>query len=155
MRCLFFLFAIIAGRALLPAPPVAGFIDPTGTYTLTGIVKKNRITGHSGELRVLLLDSNKVAMSFYINKGYPGYESGAFMDTLSYDDNQVSYSPVKEAGCRILFHFRPDTVAISQIYTDPHSGCGFAPGVLIATLFKKTSGERPVIQDLSSHGVSP
>lgn len=130
-----------------------GFVNPTGTYTLKGIVKNSKIVGHSGELRVRLLDTHMIAFSFYINKGYPGYESGALMDTLHYEDNRTVYHPSNDSSCDIYFQFEEGAVEVIQALTDPHSGCGFSPGVMIPAIFDKTSSEVPVIQDLSSRGV--
>lgn len=127
------------------------FINPTGTYVLMGTIKKNKVIGHSGEIRVQLLDSNTVAVCFYITKGYPGYESGSFTDTLAYDDNQVRYSPPGAPDCTIVLDFRIRKVELMQVYSDPRCQCGFAEGVMAAATFEKTSSERPIIQDLALH----
>jgi hypothetical protein len=154
MKCLFLLPLLLAMKL-----PLNGdlhgteFIDPTGTYLLTGIVKKNRIMGHSGELRVRLLDTHSVALCFYINKGYPGYESGAFMDTVAYDENTLYYYPTPDSSCYLFFNFDPASVEMIQMYNNPHSGCGFGPGVMIPAVFQKSSNERPIIQDMSAHGI--
>jgi hypothetical protein len=134
--------------------PVLEFINPTGTYILKGAIDKNRIMGHSGELRAKLLDSDKVAMSFYINKGYPGYESGSFLDTLAYVDNLARYIPTGDSGCTIIFSFTRWMVEIRQTFNDPQSACGFGDGVMVSAFFKKSSDERPIIQDLSVHGIA-
>ncbi|HEY4063170.1 MAG TPA: hypothetical protein VGM30_14790 [Puia sp.] len=152
MKSLFIAALLILLWSFLAPDPV--FIDPTGTYVLTGFVKKNRITGHSGELRVRLLDRRTVAVCFYINKGYPGYESGAFADTLDYVDNKISWSPSKDSSCLIVFFFAEHLVEVREIYSDPHSGCGFGQGVVVPAIFNKSSSDIPVIQDLSAHGVS-
>jgi hypothetical protein len=154
MKCLFVLpLLFLAWYPLTGEPARPDFIDPTGTYILTGTVKKNRITGHSGELRARLLDRHTVAVCFYINKGYPGYESGSFTDTLAYEDNSISYRPSYDTSCSVLFSFQPMMVEMLQIYTDPHSGCGFGPGIMIPATFQKSSGDIPIIQDLSAHGI--
>jgi len=134
--------------------PLREAIDPTGTYTLTGTVKKNKVIGHSGEIRVLLLSENRAAFCFYINRGYPGYESGALVDTLVYDENMMRYSPSADTACTIIFRFTNRTAEIMQIYTNPHSSCGFSTGVMTPLLFQKTSTAKPVIQDLSAHGIT-
>jgi hypothetical protein len=153
MKSLFIVSFFLLARQFLPADP--GFIDPTGTYILTSPVKKNRITGHSGELRVRLLDSHKaVAVCFYINKGYPGYESGAFKDTLDYEENKVSWSPSNDSSCSVVFYFDENLVEVVEIYNDPRSGCGFGHGVFVPAVFRKSSNDIPVIQDLSTHGIS-
>lgn len=153
MKCLFLLALFGTGPIFFAADP--DFINPTGTYTLTGIVRNNRVISHSGELRVRLISPEKVALCFYMNKGYPGYESGAFMDTLPYEENRIFYTPTADTGCSVLFNFMPHTVEIMKIYSDIHSGCGFGQGVLAASIFDKTSSEPPIIQDLSGHGSQP
>jgi hypothetical protein len=155
MRSLFILSAFFLSRSIFPGDPLPDFIDPTGTYILMGTIKKNRITGHSGEIRVQLLDSHRIALCFYINKGYPGYESGSFMDTLPYDGSTTRYTPGKDSSCTILFYFRRKKVEIAETYSNPGAGCGFGNGVLISTVFQKTSPDKPIIQDLSAHGMAP
>jgi len=150
MKSLLFLFLM----------PLSGFvpgklsssIDPTGTYRLKGIVKNNRTIGHSGELRVRLLDDHTVAMCFYINAGYPNYRSGALLDTLPYDGDRAEYHPGKDTSCEIYFYFEPFRVKLVQVMSDPQSGCGFAPGVFAPVAFPKVSSEVPVIQSLEGHG---
>jgi hypothetical protein len=94
-------------------------------------------------------------MCLYITKGYPGYESISFVDTLVYDDNHFArYKPSQNSDCTVLFSFSNKNAEIQQIYSDPKSGCGFGNGVLISTIFRKLSKERPVIQDLSAHGTT-
>lgn len=129
------------------------FINPTGTYILKGATRNNTIISNSGELRVRLLDSQTVAISLYLNKGYPGYESGSLLDTLHYEDNKVVYTPGSDSSCSIYFTFGRKSVEIFQTLTDPHSGCGFHIGVLKAAVYQKISSDIPVIQDLSGHGV--
>lgn len=154
MRSLFILSALYFSRLFSPADLHPEFIDPTGTYVLMGTVKKNRITGHSGEIRVLLLDSERIALCFYLTKGYPGYESGSFMDTLPYDGSYTHYTLKKDTTCTILFYFYRNKVEIMPTYSDPYSGGGFANGVLISAVFEKSSADKPVIQDLSARGIS-
>jgi hypothetical protein len=149
---LFIFPALLFCQGLLCSGVAPDFIDPTGTYTLTGTVKKHHLIGHSGELRVVMLDSGRIAISFYLNKGYPNYESGSFMDTLIYDENVARYHPACDTTCTIIFHFFDKTVELLGLYSNPHSSCGFATGVMTAAIFEKTSWEKPVIQDLSAHG---
>jgi len=152
MKSLFIATLILLARQIIPGSPA--FIDPTGTYVLTGPIKKNRIRGHSGELRVRLLEGHNVAVCFYINKGYPGYESGAFMDTLRYEDNRISWSPSNDTSCSVVFYFDETLVEVLEIYSDPHSGCGFGQDVLVPAVFRKSSNDIPIIQDLSMRGAS-
>jgi hypothetical protein len=41
-------------------------------------------------------------------------------------------------------------VEIMEVYSDPRSGCGLAPGVMAPATFHKVSSDIPVIQDLSA-----
>lgn len=130
----------------------SSFLNPTGTYRLKGVVKNNKVTGHSGELRVRLLDEHTVALCFYINAGYPAYQSGSMIDTLSYQDNVVIYQPSKDTTCAVHFYFAPQKVELLQVMSDPHSGCGFDPGVFVPVAFPKISSDIPVIQSLAGRG---
>jgi hypothetical protein len=131
------------------------FIDPTGTYILTGTVRNNQVTSHSGELRVRLLNRHSAAVCFYINKGYPGYESGSFVDTLSYEDNRLVWTPVTDTTCSVLFDFLPAAVEIMRVVSDLTCGCGFGPDVFTPATFYRSSRDIPIIQDLSGHGSRP
>jgi hypothetical protein len=128
------------------------FIDPTGTYVLRGDVKKNNITGHYGEIRVRLLNKKTAAFCFYISNGYPNFLSGAFLDTVGYEDNRFLFQPAKDSGCALILTFSLQDVDIMEVLYDPRSGCGLAPGVMEAATFRKVSSEVPVIQDLSKRG---
>ena len=128
------------------------FIDPTGTYILRGDIKNNNIVGHYGEMRVRLLDRRTAAFCFYINNGYPNFASGAALDTLIYDDNRLQFRPARDSGCFLVLTFSLKSVEIMEVYGNPRSGCGFAPGVMDAATFRKISSEIPVIQDLSGRG---
>lgn len=138
---------------MAPGGDTGEVLDPTGTYILKGTVVKHHIMGHSGEIRVKLLDDGKVAICFYINKGYPDYQSGSLIDTLPYADNQVKYTPAN-SDCSILFCFSLHKVETQQLFMNPRSGCGFSQGVMTSAFFEKMSSEKPVIQDLSQHGIS-
>jgi hypothetical protein len=150
MKNLLYLPLLLISGSLSTGGPA--FINPTGIYLLKGEVKNNKIIGHSGELRVRLLDTITVAICLYLNKGYPGYESGAIIDTLHYADNMVVYTPAGDSSCSIYFAFGVRTVEMFESLTDPHSGCGFLPGVVVPSIFDKTSSDIPVIQDLSVRG---
>ena len=138
-----------------PVSRVTEFIDPTGTYILKGVVEKNVIKGHFGELRVKLLNRSLTAICFYLNTGYPDYKAGSFMDTLFYDDDHFQYKPSASSDCFLYFYFKKGSAELQQSYSDPHSSCGFPSGVIISTFFQKYSDEKPIIQDLSNHGIIP
>jgi len=129
------------------------FTNPTGTYILRGLVEKNLITNHNGEIRAKLLQNDKMVLCFYLNNGYPGFESASFIDTLGYFDNQVRYTPITDSSCTLVFLFTDTSVNLTLIYSDPHCKCGFPKGVIVPAFFRKYSGEIPLIQDLSAHRI--
>lgn len=128
------------------------FINPTGTYLLKGEVKNSKIVGHYGELRVRLLDTNRIALSYYVNKGYPNYEFGSIMDTLHYEENRAVFKPGNDSSCALYFAFDLRSVEVIKSESNPQSACGFGPGVITPAVLTKTSSDVPVIQDLSRHG---
>ena len=151
MRSLFYLpLLLLLSGSLFSDREI--FIDPTGTYLLKGEVRKNKIVGRSGELRVRLLNAKTVAMCLYLSKAEPGYESGFLLDTLHYGDNQCIYIPGGDTSCAIYFVFAVKSVEIYEALSNPQGGCGFRPGVLEPAVFNKTSADIPVIEDLSGRG---
>lgn len=125
------------------------FIDPTGTYILKGEVKKNKIVGHYGELRVRLLDPGTAAFCFYFNNGYPKYASIAMMDTLQYEENRMLYRITKDSSCSLMLLFNAHDVELIEVYRNPENMSGCGSDVLIPVNIDKTSSEAPIIQDLS------
>jgi hypothetical protein len=150
MRSLFCLPLLLLSGSLFIDRQI--FIDPTGTYLLKGEVKKNKIVGHSGELRIRLLNVNTVAMCLYLNKGDPGYESGFLLDTLRYENDHFVYVPADDTSCAIYFVFTLKSVEIDRISSNPQRECGFRPGILEPAIFEKISADIPVIEDLSGRG---
>jgi hypothetical protein len=155
MKSLLILSIIIWSR--LPFSPTIAdpvkFVDPTGTYLLKGEITKNRIMGHSGEIRVKLLTSGKVAVSFYINKGYPDYAVGSFTDTLRYEENEARWTPSTFPGYTILIAFKPRAAETMQLFEGEEPRSSFGQGVMVSALFEKSSDDEPIIQDLSTHGI--
>ena len=149
MKCLFLLPLLVICTSPQYRHLSPTLIDPTGTYLLKGLVKRNNIIGHFGEIRVRLLDDRTVAFCLYINNGYPQYASAAILDTLAYADDIVHYRPGNDSTCSLVLSFHERTVELMEVFLDPRSGCGFAPGVMAPAIFDKTSSEIPVIQDLS------
>jgi hypothetical protein len=130
----------------------ADFVDPTGTYILKGSVAKNRVVGHSGEIRVKLIDSGRVALSFYINRGYPDYEAGSFTDTLRYTENQAWWTPSADPDYTVVFSFKPRAAETTQLFNGNEPRSDFGDGVMVSAVFLKYSSESPIIQDLSARG---
>ena len=135
-----------------PSAYTPNFIDPTGTYTLKGNVKNNNITGHFGELRVHLLDSQTVAFCFYLSNGYPTYAAATILDTLQYSDNFIKFRPKGDSSCSLILTFSARSVELMKVYSDPSTGCGFTPGIIVPVVLNKTSSAVPVIQDFATGG---
>lgn len=135
-----------------PSADAPNFIDPTGTYTLKGNVKNNNITGHFGELRVHLLDSQTVAFCFYLSSGYPNYAAATILDTLEYNNNLIKFRPKGDSSCSLILMFSARSVELMKVYHDPSTGCGFTPGIIVPVTLHKTSSEVPVIQDFATGG---
>jgi hypothetical protein len=153
MKCLLLGFALSAGPLLSTSQTPARFIDPTGTYTLKANVRKNHLTGYSGELRVLLLDSGRAAFCFFLSDGYPSYRSVTLLDTLTYDalDDQIRYTSASNTACTILFNFSPTGVEVLQVLSDPPCQCGYNADIFVPEVFGKSSSAKPIIQDLAVH----
>jgi hypothetical protein len=153
MRALSLLpFLLLCMQAHVPTKDALTFVDPTGTYILKGNVKKNNITGHFGELRVHMLDSQTVAFCFYLSSGYPDYSAATMLDTLYYEDNSIHLQPKHDSTCSLVLTFTAHSADLMKVYRDPASSCGFAPGVIIPATLHKISSEVPVIQDFSIRG---
>ncbi|MFN5649132.1 MAG: hypothetical protein ACK458_16580 [Sphingobacteriales bacterium] len=127
-------------------------LDPTGTYKLgkSAEDKNGDVYGYYGELRVKKVDSSKILMCFYICKGAPSYNSGSFVDTLSYNNMTASYRYADDSTCTVTFQFEKKGVDVSSVQDDLNFGCGFGHGVLASGYFKKISHKEPDIVDLTN-----
>ncbi|MDP4150551.1 MAG: hypothetical protein Q8927_06590 [Bacteroidota bacterium] len=147
---LLLLFACLSGSSFAQKP----FVDPTGTYTLKGDIANHQILGHSGEIRVKLLGSGRVAVSLYINKGYPEYSAATFTDTLAYDQNVARWTPADHPEYTVLIAFSRKEAETMQLFDGEEPRSSFGENVMVSAVFEKSSNEIPVIQDLSAHGIT-
>ena len=122
-------------------------IDPTGTYILKGKLEKNIIKGHNGEIRAKLLSENKLLLSFYLNNGYPNFDSAFFTDSFYYFDNRISYHSPTDTDCIISFEFNENSIQIFFVHSELECKCGFSKGIIIPATFEKSSSEIPVFKD--------
>ncbi len=125
------------------------FLNPTGTYAFDGKTKtKDRdIFGYFGEIKVKLIDTNKIAMSFYICKGAPSYNSGSFVDTLLYRENIALYRDEDlQKACKVTFTFSKKNIKIQETANYEYGTC-WGHGVIAFGSFKKTSYKIPIIKD--------
>jgi hypothetical protein len=145
---IFFIFkGICLGQEKQPI--TKAFLDPTGTYSFDGKTKtKDGDTfGYFGEIKVNLIDTNKIAMSFYICKGAPSYNSGSFVDTLSYRENIAVFrdKDLKKA-CTVTFAFSKTKIKIQEAANYEYGTC-WGYGVAAFGSYKKTSSKVPIIKD--------
>jgi hypothetical protein len=132
-----------------PNRPKEIFINPTGTYDLKSDTKKKDgdIYGYFGTVKVKLLQNSRIAMSFYICKGAPSYNSGSFVDTLNYHDNKVIRIAEDDPSCKLVFTFSKKEITVVQQQKDLNFGCGFGHGVFADGSYKKISSKIPLIED--------
>jgi hypothetical protein len=127
------------------------YVNPTGSYILKGKKLKNDERANHGEVHVILIDNNRLAISFYYNKGYPSYNSGSFVDTLDYVDNKAVYTydePERPTSdCKLTFTFHNKKVAIIHEAEDYNYSCGFGMGVVASGIMLKTSAKVPEIKE--------
>lgn len=123
------------------------YIDPTGTYELESETRQegDKIYGYTGRIQVKALKTNKVVMTFGINKGAPSYNSGSFVDTLGYRNNRSIYQPDSaiDSGCTITFDFTNGQVVVKE---EAGTACGFGYGVVADGVFTKTASGEPVLK---------
>ncbi|MEO7988041.1 MAG: hypothetical protein ABI663_00785 [Chryseolinea sp.] len=124
------------------------YLDPTGTYILDQKTKKvgEEIYGYFGEIQVVKLKEDKILMNFSICKGAPSYNSGSFLDTLSYQNNRALFTdPSTDSSCVITFDFTVKGITVKEDTDDYNFGCGFGHAVIADGFFKKTSSKKPEI----------
>lgn len=127
----------------------AKYINPTGTYRLDGKTKEKNgeVFGYTGTIQVKTLSNNKVAMTFYICKGAPSYNSGDFEDTLFYDKNKAVYVDEDTATkCITTFIFSSTGVTVSESPVSSLGKC-WGYGVVAAGHFTKKSSKIPILID--------
>ncbi|MFD2247843.1 hypothetical protein [Pontibacter ruber] len=126
------------------------YLDPTGSYILRGKKLKEGEKGSYGELHVKLISKDRLAISFYYDKGYPSYNSGSFVDTLEYNYNRAVYiynEAFDPSDCKLTFTFEKKAVVIKHEASNYNYSCGFGTGVIANTVMKKSSSKVPVIKD--------
>jgi hypothetical protein len=129
------------------------YIDPTGTYKLESKTKKKGVDtyGYTGQIQVKKLTSERIVMTFEVNKGAPSYNSGSFVDTLTYNNNKAVYT-VSGNGrylqtCKITFDFDKKGVLVKEETKDLNSGCGFGHAVVADGFYRKMSIKAPILTE--------
>ena len=114
-------------------------------------MKGDDVYGYAGEIQVKELPNNRIVLSFFITKGAPSYNLGAFIDTLNYSKNTAVYKLQQDsARCEISFLFNDKGIQVNQESSDYFYGCGFGNGVVAHGFFKRVSNEVPIIKDLAT-----
>lgn len=101
--------------------------------------------GYYGDMRVKLIDRNKVVIDWNLNIGAPSYDNGVINDTLAYQNNKAVYKSEEDSTCRIDFIFYKNKVVVTEKTADYNSGCGFGHGVVGNGTYRKISGRVPEI----------
>lgn len=126
-------------RPVYSQPVTKTFYNPTGTYNLISKkkVKNGETHGYSGEVHVELLDLAHIAVSFYVNKGAPSYNSGSFLDTLDYKSRVAIYKTEKDTSCKITFLFSKKGVSVDEVAENYNYGCSFGHAIVATGSIEK------------------
>ena len=123
------------------------FINPTGTYSLKSKTsKRNGETyGYSGNIQVILIDSNHIKMTFFVSRGAPSYNSGSFVETLFYDGTKAVYTESDSTNdCMTSFIFSKQGV---DVYENPEvKQLCWGYGVVATGHYKKKSAKKPALR---------
>lgn len=160
-RCFF----LLSGKILLPLLPIlfstysakgqqSGlFINPDGVYKYQGKTykKDGDIFGYFGTIKVLQLDTNKILINFFICKGAPSYNSGSFIDTFYYTNNQATYygdTSLPELACTLNFDFNLKGVNVRLFSKDTNPVCDFGMNVSPNGFFKRVKTKAPTKKEI-------
>lgn len=123
-----------------------GYINPTGTYSLeeNTKMKDGDKFGYFGTIQVKLIQKDKIAITFYICKGAPSYNSGSFIDTLDYIDNKAEHRDEYSNDCLTEFLFNKKSITVVE--KEEKRTC-WGHGVFAHGVYKKQSSEIPVLKD--------
>jgi len=141
-----FIYCSAYGQAKSPTV----FINPTGTYKLGNrIAEKDGDTyGYFGEIKVKLLPKSKIAITLFVCKGAPSYNSGTIWDTLTFKNSKaLCTTPDDDSTCKITFRFKKNGVSVDQQQANLNFGCGFGHGVFADGYYRKISSKIPVINE--------
>lgn len=115
-------------------------VEPEGIYKLVSKTKveNGETYGYFGEIQVEKFSADKIIITLEVNKGAPSYNSGSFMDTLIYKDNQAIYTyPESEETCEITFDFEEKGIHVKQETAEPYSSCGFGHNVFADGFYER------------------
>ncbi|HNF47892.1 MAG TPA: hypothetical protein PKO18_00115 [Chitinophagales bacterium] len=123
------------------------YVDPTGTYILNNKTEYANST-KIGKIQVKKFSDKKIILNFYINMGSPAFNSGSFLDTLSYEKNKAEYKcPLEDTSCKVTLYFYKTGIKVIQETENKNSGCGFGHGVIASGFYKRFSTKIPIFED--------
>ncbi len=128
------------------------YVDPTGIYKLDSkTTKKNGETyGYFGDMKVIVVDSARILINFYVCKGAPSYNSGSFIDTLKYLGNVALYygDTISDSTCKMTMAFNNAGVDVDLKSENPNFACGFGHAVDSQGYYKKIIGQKPKKEEM-------
>jgi hypothetical protein len=128
------------------------FINPTGVYKFCGkTFRRNGETyGYFGDVKVLFLHTEKILVNFFICKGAPSYNSGSFIDTLSYKNNIAVYTGDTsiDRSCKLTFYFTAVGINVNLQSDNPNFACGFGHAVDAQGYYRKIKGKKPTKEEI-------
>ena len=125
-------------------------IDPTGTYKLVSEteIREGNTYGYFGDIQVKQIEPEKIVMTFFVCRGAPSYNMGAFVDTMDYKYNKAVYTCDKiDSSCVINYYFSKKGVKVVEISEDSALECGFGQAVRPSGFFKVISRKSPILKD--------
>jgi hypothetical protein len=112
---------------------------------------KNDVTyGYIVDILIRPILNNKVEVKLYICKGYPNYNSGTIIDTLTIINNKAIYKNSEvDSSCLITFLFFKRGIKVVEISNNYNSGCGFGYAVIADGFYTKKSDKIPTLKEMN------
>lgn len=132
------------------------YINPEGTFVTTNdtIMQGDDIIGRFGEIQIKNLSKNRLVINFTVCNGAPSYNSGSFVDTLEYKNNEIIYTnPLNDPSCKIRFVIHENGISVEEQTEQSNFGCGFGHSVYSDGYFKKISKETPLLREFLSNKI--
>ena len=127
-------------------------VNPIGFYSLDSKkeTKNGETYGYFGDILIRPILKNKVEVKLFICKGYPSYNSGTIIDTLTIINNKAIYKNTEiDSSCLITFLFFKRGIKVGEITNDYNSGCGFGHAVVADGFYRKKSDKIPTLKEMN------
>jgi len=118
-------------------------VNPEGNYLYKNRVvdRKKEIEGYFGDIKVKKLADGKVALTLFICRGAPSYNSGSLHDTLAVKNNVATYLYEGGNSCRVSFHFYKQGIRVEEHTKETGDGCGFGYAVYSDGFYNRSNKE--------------